>query len=174
MRRAESTAWKSPAATVRRFSAYANVAYPWRKAKDWIRHNSCSSLTCLRPEPLDLSGPRSARDRFFGVSYTWKEATASTRVCMDAIYGSGLRTGRRRGTGRRTHPQRRQRAGLLLRSTVAWSRVLNWPSNNFLKARLDIVNLTDNIYQLRNGTGVGNAAQYGERLGFFGSLSYVF
>ena len=44
-----------------------------------------------------------------------------------------------------------------------------------LKARLDIVNLTDNSYELRNGTGVGvNAAQYGARLGFFGSLTYVF
>ena len=44
-----------------------------------------------------------------------------------------------------------------------------------LKARLDVVNVTDSIYQLRNGSGVGvNAAQYGERLGFFGSLSYVF
>jgi hypothetical protein len=47
--------------------------------------------------------------------------------------------------------------------------------NRFLKARLDVVNVTDNIYQLRSGSGVGvNAAQYGERLGFFGSLSYVF
>ncbi|HUC85420.1 MAG TPA: hypothetical protein VL970_09530, partial [Candidatus Acidoferrales bacterium] len=46
---------------------------------------------------------------------------------------------------------------------------------SLLKARLDVVNLTDNIYELRNGTGVGvNAAQYGARLGFFGSLSYVF
>jgi hypothetical protein len=44
-----------------------------------------------------------------------------------------------------------------------------------LKARLDVVNLTDNIYELRSGSGVGvNAAQYGERLGFFGSISYVF
>ena len=43
-----------------------------------------------------------------------------------------------------------------------------------LKARLDVVNVTDNIYELRSGTGVGvNAAQYGERLGFFGSVSYV-
>ena len=47
--------------------------------------------------------------------------------------------------------------------------------NRFLKARLDVVNVTDNIYQLRSGSGVGvNAAQYGERLGFFGSLSFVF
>jgi outer membrane receptor for monomeric catechols len=47
--------------------------------------------------------------------------------------------------------------------------------NQMLKARLDVVNLTDNTYQLRNGSGVGvNAAQYGERLGFFGSVSYIF
>ena len=49
------------------------------------------------------------------------------------------------------------------------------PHDQMLKARLDVVNLTDNIYELRSGTGVGvNAAQYGERLGFFGSLSLTF
>ena len=30
-----------------------------------------------------------------------------------------------------------------------------------LKVRLDVVNVTDNVYELRNGSGVGvNAAQY--------------
>jgi hypothetical protein len=44
-----------------------------------------------------------------------------------------------------------------------------------LKARLDIVNLTDNSYELRSGSGVGvNAAQYGARLGIFGSVSWAF
>ena len=44
-----------------------------------------------------------------------------------------------------------------------------------LKARLDIVNVTDNIYELRNGSGVGvNAAQYGMRMGIFGTLTYAF
>ena len=44
-----------------------------------------------------------------------------------------------------------------------------------MKARLDVVNVTDNSYELRDGSGVGvNAAQYGMRRGFFGSLSYVF
>jgi outer membrane receptor protein involved in Fe transport len=44
-----------------------------------------------------------------------------------------------------------------------------------LKARLDVVNITDEVYELRNGSGVGvNAAQYGMRLGFFGTISYVF
>ena len=43
------------------------------------------------------------------------------------------------------------------------------------KARLDVVNLFDTAYELRDGTGVGvNAPQYGARLGFFGSLGYSF
>ena len=48
-------------------------------------------------------------------------------------------------------------------------------NHRVLKARLDVVNLTDNSYMLRSGSGVGvNAAQYGARLGFFGSLSCSF
>ncbi len=43
------------------------------------------------------------------------------------------------------------------------------------KVRLDVLNLTDNSYELRDGSGVGvNAAQYGMRRGFFGSVSYSF
>ena len=48
-------------------------------------------------------------------------------------------------------------------------------NKQFLKARLDVVNVTDNTYELRSASGVGvNAAQYGERRGVFGSLSYAF
>jgi outer membrane receptor protein involved in Fe transport len=44
-----------------------------------------------------------------------------------------------------------------------------------LKARFEVVNVTDNVYQLRSGTGVGvNAPQYGMRRGFFGTLTYAF
>jgi len=40
---------------------------------------------------------------------------------------------------------------------------------------VDVVNLADKSYELRNGSGVGvNAAQYGMRRGFFGSLRYDF
>ena len=47
--------------------------------------------------------------------------------------------------------------------------------NHVLKARVDVVNAGDAVYPLRTGTGVGvNAAQYGERRGLFGSLSYAF
>ena len=43
------------------------------------------------------------------------------------------------------------------------------------RRRLDVVNITDNVYQLRDGGGIGvNAAQFGMRRALFGSLSYVF
>jgi len=52
---------------------------------------------------------------------------------------------------------------------------LKLTGKQMLKARLDVVNVTDNIYELRDGTGVGvGAPSYGERFGLFGSLSYVF
>ena len=44
-----------------------------------------------------------------------------------------------------------------------------------LAVRLDVVNVADKTYELRDGTGVGvNAAQFGMRRGFFGSVSYAF
>ena len=41
--------------------------------------------------------------------------------------------------------------------------------------RVDALNLTDDIYEIRDGSGVGvNAAQYGMRLGVFGTASYAY
>jgi hypothetical protein len=40
---------------------------------------------------------------------------------------------------------------------------------------LDVVNLTDKIYQLRDGTGLGVfAAQYGQRRGVFAGIAQAF
>ena len=45
----------------------------------------------------------------------------------------------------------------------------------FVKVRFDVVNVTDNSYELRTGSGVGvNAPQYGARRGFFLTLAYDF
>ncbi|SDU10953.1 Outer membrane receptor proteins, mostly Fe transport [Verrucomicrobium sp. GAS474] len=44
-----------------------------------------------------------------------------------------------------------------------------------LKARFDIVNLFDQVYFLRDGSGIGvGAAQYGARRGFYGGITYSF
>lgn len=40
--------------------------------------------------------------------------------------------------------------------------------------RFDCINVADEVYELRNGTGLGiNAAQYGQRRTFLGGLSVL-
>ncbi len=44
-----------------------------------------------------------------------------------------------------------------------------------IQLRFDIVNLQDEVYQLRNGEGIGvGAPQYGQRRGFYGGLTVLF
>ena len=44
-----------------------------------------------------------------------------------------------------------------------------------LKARFDIVNLFDEVYEIRDGSGIGvGAPQFGQRRGFYGGVSIVF
>ena len=110
----------------------------------------------------------------FGASYTWKEGDRNnTRVYVDALYGTGLRTDATDSMGN-TIPN----GGTVpayYTVNIGAEQSFKLQKKQMLKARLDIVNVTDNSYELRDGSGVGvNAAQYGARLGFFGSISYVF
>jgi len=112
----------------------------------------------------------------FGVAYTWNEPGRwSTRVFADDLYGSGLRKeGGVFDAAGDTTPNGAS-VGQYYSLNFGVAERLRLTKKQSLVARLDIVNITDNSYQLRNGTGVGvNAAQYGERRGFFGSLSYLF
>ena len=109
----------------------------------------------------------------FGAAYTWNEGkNYSTRVYTDAIYGSGLRTDATVGG---MNIPNGGTVPAYYSVNIGAEQSFKIRKNQILKARLDVVNVTDNTYELRDGSGVGvNAAQYGERLGFFGSLSYVF
>jgi len=50
--------------------------------------------------------------------------------------------------------------------------VFTIPGAGTLTARVDAINLTDKVYQIRSGTGIGVfAPQYGARRGFFVGLS---
>jgi len=43
------------------------------------------------------------------------------------------------------------------------------------RARFDVVNLFDKIYELRDGRGIGvGAPQFGQRRGFYGTIAYDF
>ena len=94
-----------------------------------------------------------------GVSYRWYD----TLFTANLIYGSGLRS----GFANEDHnpPYVVVNAGV--------SREFRWsPDAKPVTLRFDIVNLFDQIYELRNGTGIGVfAPQYGARRGFFAGIS---
>ena len=113
-----------------------------------------------------------------GVSYLWR----GTRVSADLLYGSGLRA-----EGPLASPI--NEAGGLLLSSIPngdelgpYTQVNIGISHRFKSApfgpyevRLDVTNLFDKEYQIRNGTGVGvGAPQYGPRRGFFGGITKAF
>jgi len=161
------------------FSSYANLAWSVAKGEDW---NSAQFLF----DPADAAYVKNnwiyldhdqRLSGSFGVAYTWNESKRySTRLYADALYGSGLRAdgggvedaaGDPIPNGASVPEYYSINFGAEQSFTVGKGKIL--------KARLDVVNVTDNSYELRDGSGVGvNAAQFGERLGFFGSLSFVF
>jgi len=162
------------------FSTYANLAYSVAQGQDW---NSAQFLF----NPGDLAYVRNHwiyldHDQrvtgSFGASYLFHETQAcSARVYVDALYGSGLRQDG--GGFEPNNPAAPIPNGATVPAyySVSLGAEQDWKvaRRQILKARLDVVNVTDNIYQLRSGSGVGvNAAQYGMRLGFFGTLSYAF
>ena len=113
----------------------------------------------------------------FGASYTWNEPGRwSTRLIADALYGSGLRKDGDLIPGGSGDPvPNGQSVSAYYTLNFGVAERLRLKGKQSLVARLDIVNITDNSYQLRTGNSFGvNAPQYGERRGFFGSLSYMF
>jgi outer membrane receptor protein involved in Fe transport len=167
------------------FSSYANLAWSVAQGENW---NSAQFLFGADGPGTDLSYVRNHwiyldHDQRVtgssGVAYTWNESERqSTRVYADALYGSGLRQdggGTVDGTPTGAAIPNGASVSQYYSINLGAEQSFKLNRNRMLKARLDVVNLTDNIYQLRSGSGVGvNAAQFGERLGFFGSLSYVF
>jgi outer membrane receptor protein involved in Fe transport len=161
------------------FDAYANVAYSVAQGRNW---SSSQFLFGPRGPGTDLQYVHNHwiyldHDQrvsgSFGASYTWKHPWGGTRVMVDALYGSGLRTDAVNSNDRNVPNGGSVPAYYSVNLGAEESFKLQ--GKQMLKARVDVVNVTDNIYQLRDGAGVGvNAASYGERLGFFGSLTYVF
>ncbi len=161
------------------FSSYANVAWSQAYGKDWSSAQflfAPNDAAYVQNHWIFLDHDQRVTGSF-GVSYTWNESQHySTRVYADALYGSGLRQDGGGADDAAGDPIPNGASVPQYYSiNLGAAQSFKLPSNRTLIARIDVVNLTDNIYQLRSGSGVGvNAAQYGERLGFFGSLSLTF
>jgi outer membrane receptor protein involved in Fe transport len=157
------------------FTAYFNLAHSVALGEDW---NSAEFLF----DPAQLAYVKNhwifldhdqALSGSFGADYVWRRTQGDTRVYVDAIYGTGLRADLNEPDGE-VIPN-----GTTVPSyytvSVGGEQSFKVGLHRYWKIRLDVINITDNSYELRNGSGVGvNAAQYGMRRGFFGSAAYSF
>jgi outer membrane receptor protein involved in Fe transport len=157
------------------FTTYLNLAHSVAKGEDW------SSAQFLF-DPADLAYVRNhwifldhdqALSGSFGADYVWKRSRGDTRIYIDTLYGTGLRTDATAPDG--TTIPNGGTVPAYYSVSIGGEQGFRVSKHRLWKVRLDIVNITDNSYELRNGSGVGvNAAQYGMRRGFFGSASYSY
>lgn len=157
------------------FSTYLNFARSQAMGKRW------SSAQFLF-DPADLAYVQSHwihldHDQTIsassGAAYLWKQAQGSTRLYVDALFGDGLRNDAVAADGT-TIPN-----GGSVPSYVTFNlggeQTFRRNAHHAWRVRIDVLNLADRSYELRNGSGVGvNAAQFGQRFGLFGSTGYLF
>jgi outer membrane receptor protein involved in Fe transport len=157
------------------FSAYANTAFSMAQGEDIESAQflfDAADLAYIQNHWVNLDHDQTVTASG-GVSYTWKHANGSSRVSLDALAGSGLRKDEVLPDGSIIPNGARVPTYCTLNLGVEEDFKLD--SGGTLKARLDVVNVLDQIYELRDGTGIGvNAAQYGMRRGIFASLGCNF
>jgi outer membrane receptor for ferrienterochelin and colicin len=96
-----------------------------------------------------------------GITYKWE----NTLVYTDALYGSGLR----RGFANTEALPSYTTADLGLDQKIALR------GKQELHLRIDVMNLFDKVYELRDGSGIGvGAPQFGARRGVYGSAIWAF
>lgn len=146
------------------FSLYGNAAWSWARGVHWS-----SSQFLFDPAEyafvnkhwvfLDHDQRWTATA---GGAYTWQDWRLSTEF----LYGSGLRRG---FANTKSVPD----YGTV---NLSLQRILKIPQlPGSFKIRFDIVNLFDEIYELRDGSGIGvGAPQFGQRRGFYGTVAYDF
>jgi outer membrane receptor protein involved in Fe transport len=146
-------------------SLYGNLAVAQQKAKDIV-----SAQFNFTPDDLAFirdNAIHTDHDQLItasaGASYLWKD----TRFSADLISGSGLRAGGDHPNGHALPSYEQINLGV--------SQHLDAPTVGALDVRFDIFNLFDEIYKIRDGTGVGvGAPQFGPRRAFFAGVKKAF
>jgi len=140
--------------------AYANFAAASAKGKDIVSSQFAfdpADLAYIRDHYIHLDHDQKYTGSA-GISYALREGPlATTKFGLDMLYGSGLRT-----SGATPNSD-------VLPSYTQWNLSI---SHRFaapgIELRFDVVNLTDNKYLIRDGSGIGvGAPQWGPRRGFF-------
>jgi TonB-dependent receptor-like protein len=100
-----------------------------------------------------------------GAAYTFP--ATKTRVSADLIYGSGLRASSDHPNSNSLPDYHQVNLSIVQKIDTGW-----WSG---AEVRLDVINLFDEIYEIRNGTGVGvGAPQFGPRRTILAGLTQRF
>ncbi len=157
------------------FTTDLNLAHSVAKGKDWVSSQFLfdpADLAYVHSHWIALDHDQTLTGSF-GMSYHWKRSDGDTRIYLDLLYGSGLRTDATASNG--TTIPNGGTVPSYLTASIGAEKSFKVGKNRSWKVRLDIVNLADKTYELRDGSGVGvNAAQYGMRRGIFGSVGCSF
>jgi outer membrane receptor for ferrienterochelin and colicins len=149
-------------------SAYGNLALVHAVGEDIVSSQfsfSPDELAYIADHYIHLDHEQ-ALTMSGGTSYNWD----GTILSADLIYGSGLRAdlllpdGESIPNGAHLPGYTQVNRGVSRSFTIADAKGLT--------ARFDVINVFDEQYEIRNGTGVGvGAPQWGPRRGFFVGLS---
>jgi hypothetical protein len=143
------------------FKAYANLAYNITRAVDPVSNQYLLDADeyAFLLNNYHYTDDMQMMTGSAGVSYRWNKTLFTT----DLIYGSGMRSGF--ANTDHTTPYASVNFGVSQELPSA-------PGAKPLTVRFDIVNLFDQIYELRDGSGIGVfAPQYGARRGFYFGVS---
>jgi outer membrane receptor protein involved in Fe transport len=153
------------------FSSYANLALARAEGKDITTSQfnfDPADLAYIANHFIFLDHDQTVTASA-GAAYRWKGSIFST----DLIYGSGLRADKTLADGDNI-PNGRKLPNYVQVNASA-SHTFDLAKLGDLEARVDIVNLFDEKYEIRDGTGVGvGAPQFGPRRGFFAGVTKSF
>ncbi len=147
------------------FEAYANAAYSVAKGRKIDSSQFLfdpAEFAYIQTHSVFLDHDQTATVSG-GVSYLYKPS--GTRVYADMLYGSGLRDGF----------ANRGRLPMYYTFNLGFEQSFHVPHFGQARARFDVVNLLDRVYELRDGSGIGvGAPQFGQRRGIYGGISLDF
>jgi outer membrane receptor protein involved in Fe transport len=155
------------------FGAYANVAYGQEKGKDIV-----SSQFFFAPDELAYihnNAIYTDHDQAWtisgGTSFNVSDRFGQLRSSLDLIFGSGLR----RSPDNAVEPNGEKLPSYIQVNIGVAQDIEGTGPLAGTTVRFDIVNLFDQSYQIRDGTGVGvGAPQFGPRRAFYTGVTKSF
>ena len=146
-------------------SLYGNLAASEAKGRDIVSSQfnfDPSDLAYIQTHYIYLD-----HDQTYTASLGGSYQFGDTRVSADMLYGSGLRRDGAVPNGGKVPGYEQVNLGL--------AHDIHGLPGGPLTLRVDIINVFDKVYQIRDGTGVGvGAPQFGPRRGVFAGLSKAF